>query len=106
MKRATAFAGPFTVVGLNVNATNYVDVNASNNVTWFYKISATNLVDEGPDTAAVSVTPLGPGLSDLTAMAGDGLVTLDVQQVTAGETAGDIQVAARAGQRRALHEHC
>jgi sialate O-acetylesterase len=91
VKRATTFAGPFTVVGSNVNATNYVDVNASNNVTWFYKIAATNLVGEGPDAASVSVTPLGPGLSDLNAMAGDGLVTL-TWQVTAGETAGDIQV--------------
>jgi hypothetical protein len=91
VKRATTFAGPFTVVGSNVDATNYVEVNASNNVTWFYKIAATNLVGEGPDTSVFSVTPMGPTLSDLNAMPGDGLVTL-TWQVTAGETAGDIQV--------------
>ncbi|MBW8863844.1 MAG: hypothetical protein JF609_02780, partial [Verrucomicrobia bacterium] len=57
IKRATSAVGPFSVIYSNVNATNAVDVTATNGVTYYYQVAGTNLISEGPFSAALAAAP-------------------------------------------------
>src|SRR5438552_2355486 len=64
--------------------TMYVDLAVSNGVTYFYQVSATNAVGEGPRSSEASATPAAPATApgaprNLQATPGDGQVTLNWQ---------------------------
>ncbi len=57
--RSTSSGGTYTAVSPEiVGATSFVDAGLTNGTTYYYKISAKNLVGSGPLSAAVSATPL------------------------------------------------
>jgi hypothetical protein len=62
VKRATALAGPYTMIGTTMAPTvNYTDSAGLNNGTiYYYVVSATGAGGSGPDTSPVSATPVGP----------------------------------------------
>jgi autotransporter-associated beta strand protein len=60
VKRSTASADPFTTLAASLYATNsFVDTNATEGITYYYVVSATNLLGEGPNSAVVNVTTTG-----------------------------------------------
>ncbi len=59
VKRSTNRGGPYAAVAA-VNATNYVDGNLTNDVTYYYVVSARNLMGESGDSNEVSATPKLP----------------------------------------------
>src|SRR5438046_2170122 len=64
--------------------TTYIDLAVSNGVTYFYQVSATNAVGEGPRSSEASATPTAPATApgaprNLQATPGDGQVTLNWQ---------------------------
>ena len=77
LKRATAPSGPYTVVASDLlgSTLSYVDSTVTEGTTYYYAISAANLLGEGPDSSAVSVTVV-PTVHNLTAAAADTQVTL------------------------------
>jgi len=56
IKRATAAAGPFSIV-TRVNALQYSDGNVLNGRPYYYEVSGINSAGQGPDTTPVSATP-------------------------------------------------
>jgi hypothetical protein len=60
LKRATALAGPYTLIGTTIApAVTYTDSNGLNNgTTYYYVVSATGSGGAGTDTAPVSATPI------------------------------------------------
>src|SRR5437870_6279003 len=64
--------------------TTYIDLAVSNNMTYYYQVSATNAVGEGPRSSEASATPTAPATApgaprNLQATPGDGQVTLNWQ---------------------------
>ncbi|MGE5360101.1 MAG: CARDB domain-containing protein [Bacteroidales bacterium] len=59
VKRGLAAGGPYTTIG-SPNATAYVDRAVSNDVTYYYVVSAVNLLGESANSAEVSATPRIP----------------------------------------------
>jgi hypothetical protein len=57
VKRATLRGGPYTNLANAITATNYTDSTASNNVLYFYKVSATNFVGETANSGLASAYP-------------------------------------------------
>src|SRR5438876_2520202 len=62
----------------------YIDLAVSNGVNYFYQVSATNAVGEGPRSSEASATPTAPATApgaprNLQATPGDGQVTLNWQ---------------------------
>lgn len=57
VKRATTSGGPYNTTNSVVVSTNYLDLNANNNVTYFYIVTGVNSNGEGAASAEVSVTP-------------------------------------------------
>lgn len=61
IKRATASAGPFTIIGTS-QATQYTDSPLANWTAYYYVVSATNTFGESPNSAQVVVSPLPTAL--------------------------------------------
>jgi sialate O-acetylesterase len=60
VKRSATSAGPYTTLAASLYATNsFVDTNATEGITFYYAVSATNLLGEGPNSAPVNVTTTG-----------------------------------------------
>ncbi|HWC61315.1 MAG TPA: sialate O-acetylesterase, partial [Verrucomicrobiae bacterium] len=57
VKRSTTSGGPYSVIAPNIVSANYIDGSAVIGNTYYYVVSATNLLNEGPDSAQVSVVP-------------------------------------------------
>ena len=57
VKRATLRGGPYTNITSAVTATNFTDTTASNNVLYFFKISATNAVGATADSGLATAYP-------------------------------------------------
>ena len=77
LKRATSSGGPYTTVASNLGGATLscTDSTVSEGNTYYYKISALNLVGEGPDSSAISVTVV-PTVHNLTATTTDARVPL------------------------------
>lgn len=77
VKRGTTNGGPYQLIG-NTVGTNYTDLTASNGVTYYYVISATNSYGESPDSFETSVVPQAvPAIpANLVATAGSAQVVL------------------------------
>jgi autotransporter-associated beta strand protein len=59
VKRATVSAGPYATIAPNlVGVTSYTDGNVTVGGTYYYVVSATNLLGEGPNSAQVSAIPI------------------------------------------------
>jgi len=71
-------AGGETFVAEIGDFLNYSDTGLANGTTYFYRVSARNVLGEGPESDEANATPLGPPGPplNLTAMAGDQRVTL------------------------------
>lgn len=56
----------------------YDDQDVDNGITYYYAVSAHNIMGEGPMSMVVNATPLGPPKGDITlsGVAGDGMVSL------------------------------
>jgi hypothetical protein len=54
IKRATSAAGPFTTIQTNVQATTFENINLPSQMTFYYKVSASNLDGESGDTNVAS----------------------------------------------------
>jgi subtilisin family serine protease len=60
VKRATVTGGPYTTVKSQLTATSYQDTSVTNGTKYFYVVSATNTMGEGPNSAEASATPSLP----------------------------------------------
>jgi subtilase family serine protease len=63
VKRSLTAGGPYTVIASNVRARTYTDSSVTNDTTYYYVVSGTNLLGEGPLSNEVVATPKSP--SDL-----------------------------------------
>jgi len=59
VKRATLRGGPYTNVASAISVTNFMDSTVSNNVLYFYKVSATNVIGETVDSGLAAAYPSG-----------------------------------------------
>lgn len=85
VKRSTTVNGPYTIVGLQLNAISFADLSVQNGTTYYYTVTAGNIGGGGPAAGPVSVTPKAPpqaAPTGLIAIAGDGQVTLTWDSVT------------------------
>jgi hypothetical protein len=58
VKRATISGGPYTVIARNVGTTSYLDTAVANNTTYYYVVSAVNILGvEGPNSTEASAKP-------------------------------------------------
>jgi hypothetical protein len=80
VKRGATAAGPFTAVAAGLATPAYTDAAVVNGTTYYYVVSATNAVGEGPNSAVVSAKPVAgavvPGPFTLTAAADTSKITL------------------------------
>ncbi|ULL16622.1 hypothetical protein DVH26_20550 [Paenibacillus sp. H1-7] len=85
VKRSTSANGPFTIVGLQLNSISFTDSSVQNGTTYYYTVTAGNVGGGGPAAGPVNATPKAPpqaAPTGLTAVAGDGQVTLTWDTVT------------------------
>ncbi len=62
VKRASASGGPYTTIASSAT-TSYADTTAANGETYYYAVSAVNIVGESPDSSEARGTPV-PGQHD------------------------------------------
>ncbi|HVR96752.1 MAG TPA: M14 family zinc carboxypeptidase [Thermoanaerobaculia bacterium] len=58
--RGTASGGPYTTIQSNVVGTSFTDTGLINGTAYFYVVTATNTVGEGPNSNEASATPVTP----------------------------------------------
>ncbi len=58
--RSTASGGPYTTIQTNVFGTSFTDTGLANGTTYYYVVTATNGVGEGPASNEASATPVAP----------------------------------------------
>jgi carboxypeptidase T len=58
--RGTASGGPYTTVKSNLGGTSFTDTGLTNGTAYFYVVTATNGVGEGPSSNEASATPAAP----------------------------------------------
>ncbi len=58
--RATASGGPYTTIQSNVTTTSFTNTGLTNGTTYYYVVTATNGVGEGPNSNEASATPVAP----------------------------------------------
>ncbi|MFS1517189.1 hypothetical protein V1503_12100 [Bacillus sp. SCS-151] len=87
--RSTTIDGPYISVTQNVNETNYIDVDVTNNTTYYYVVTAVNEQGESEYSEEISVTPgvLVPSApTDITIVNEEGQVTVSWGEVTNATT--------------------
>jgi subtilisin family serine protease len=68
VKRSSASGGPYMVVSPNVKTLQFTDTGLVNGTTYFYVISAVNVLGESPDSPEASGTPAAPADMVVTAL--------------------------------------
>ncbi|HEX2641394.1 MAG TPA: M14 family zinc carboxypeptidase [Thermoanaerobaculia bacterium] len=70
--RGTASGGPFTKIQSNLTGTSFTDTGLTNGTTYYYVVTGTNGVGEGPNSNEASATPvLPPTVVTFTSVAAD-----------------------------------
>jgi hypothetical protein len=64
VKRSTINGGPYTTIASNVTSTNFSNTFFTPNTTYYYRVSAVNVVGESPNSSQASATPTN-GLPDV-----------------------------------------
>jgi hypothetical protein len=60
VKRSTVNGGPYTTLAANLYATNsFVDTNVTDGITYYYVISANNILGEGPNSSPLNAVTTG-----------------------------------------------
>ena len=77
VSRATALAGPYTVVEDPDPLALFVDSGLNYNTTYFYKVAAASLGGISTNSAAVSITTTPPPPSPITAIPGNAQIFVD-----------------------------
>jgi len=100
--RATTSGGPYTTIQSNWTSTSFTDTGLTNGTTYYYVVTATNGVGEGPDSNEASATPVAaPIIATFTSVAAqDGWVLESSETSNAGGTldaAANTTSALRAG---------
>ena len=67
VKRSAAPGGPYTLIASNVRATEYTNTNLTNGITYYYVVSAANILGESVDSNEASATPKLPADMDVSA---------------------------------------
>ncbi len=60
VKRSTVSGGPYTTVATGLASASYTDAGRTNGTAFYYVVSATNAVGEGPNSGEASATPTAP----------------------------------------------
>jgi carboxypeptidase T len=58
--RSTTTGGPYTTIQSNLTGTSFTDTGLTNGTTYYYVVTGTNGVGEGPDSNQASATPVLP----------------------------------------------
>jgi hypothetical protein len=84
--RATVSGGPYTTIQSNLTGTSFTDTGLTNGTAYFYVVTATNFVGEGPNSNEASATPVAaPTTVTLTSVAAqDGWVLESGENTNAG----------------------
>ncbi|HYU32995.1 MAG TPA: M14 family zinc carboxypeptidase [Thermoanaerobaculia bacterium] len=84
--RATVSGGPYTTIQSNWTGTSFTDTGLTNGTTYYYVVTATNGVGEGPNSNEASATPVAaPTVVTLTSVAAqDGWVLESTETSNAG----------------------
>jgi hypothetical protein len=84
--RATVSGGPYTTIQNNLTGTSFTDTGLTNGTAYFYVVTATNFVGEGPNSNEASATPVAaPVTVTLTSVAAqDGWVLESGENTNAG----------------------
>ncbi len=67
VKRSDTPGGPYTTVASGIKATQYINTNLTNGTTYYYVVSAANILGESGDSNEASATPKLPADMDITA---------------------------------------
>ncbi len=67
VKRSDAPGGPYTTIASNIKATQYINTNLTNGTTYYYVVSAANILGESGDSNEASATPKLPADMDVSA---------------------------------------
>jgi lysophospholipase L1-like esterase len=60
VKRSLANGGPYTEIASNITATTYTNTGLTNGTTYYYVVSAGNIIGDSPDSSQASATPQVP----------------------------------------------
>jgi cellulose 1,4-beta-cellobiosidase len=84
--RSTVSGGPYTAIQSNWTATSFTDTGLTNGTAYFYVVTATNGVGEGPSSNEASATPVAPPtvVTFTSAAAQDGWVLESTETSNAG----------------------
>jgi subtilase family serine protease len=67
VKRSDAPGGPYTTIASSIKATQYINTNLTNGTTYYYVVSAANILGESGDSNEASATPKLPADMDVSA---------------------------------------
>ena len=81
VKRGLSVFGPFTTLATGVTAHAYKDSSVTNNVTYYYVVSATNAYGEGPNSIPAAALPTAGGVSIGINFTGQNSVSLSTSDV-------------------------
>ncbi|WP_339158526.1 endo-1,4-beta-xylanase [Paenibacillus sp. FSL W8-0186] len=101
VKRATTSGGPYTNVATGLTTASYTNTGLTNGTTYYYVVSASNSIGQGPDSVQVSATPAAgtqapSAPTGLAATAGNAQVSLTWNAVS-GATSYTVKRATTSG---------
>jgi hypothetical protein len=67
VRRSDTAGGPYTTIASSIKATQYINTNLTNGTTYYYVVSAVNILGESGDSNEASATPKLPADMDVSA---------------------------------------